>query len=500
MKIKNVKVIKWCISCRNCENVAPDTFKVSPTSKVISKDFDGKEAEIITAELLCPVNVIKVEKTWKSMISLQSAKVIEKKYLTDDVIELRLNVENFSAKPGQYVSMQMQDWKGTFYRNYSITEFSQNHFVLTIKILEDGRGGKFLKKLKINKTLNYIWALWGFVLQENKKPKVFFATGTGLSPAIAMFDALWDDVEKKLYFWVRDKSEVFYEEKFKKYKNFEYKIFLSQQDHPDYHYGRVNQEIESISKESEVYMCGNPKMTDQVTHELKMQWHDEDQIFSEWFVAGKEERNIFKLIFLKWVIPYIKTIEKILLFIWIVVIPALYFYGIWSNSLYKSGFVIWWSISAFLYTLSWWAVIFVMYIRPLSQLFPKIWILKTLATQRKSLWIISAMVIFLIFFQKYILNYQNFLSYFRVENWHWFYSILSRISELTAIILLLTSNNYSQRKLWIWWKRIQRSSYLYFLSWWIVAAVWWSNSYYWSMWIWWVLFIAAFIKNKFFNK
>ncbi len=500
MKIKNVEVIKWCISCRNCENVAPDTFKVSPTSKVISDKYDGKEAEIITAELLCPVNVIKVEKTGKSMISLQSAKVVEKKYLTDDVIELRLSVENFSAKPGQYVSMQMQDWKGTFYRNYSITEFSQNHFVLSIKILEDGRGGKFLKKLKINKSLNYIWALWGFVLQENKKPKVFFATGTGLSPAIAMFDALWDDVEKKLYFWVRDESEVFYEEKFKKYKNFEYKIFLSQQDHPDYHYGRVNQEIESISQESEVYMCGNPKMTDQVTHELKMQWHNENQIFSEWFVAGKEERNIFKLIFLKWVIPYMKIIEKILLFIWIIAIPALYFYWIWTNSLYKSGFVIWWSISAFLYTLSWWAVIFVMYIRPLSQLFPKIWILKTLATQRKSLWIISAMVIFLIFFQKYILNYQNFLSYFRIENWHGFYSILSRISELTAIILLLTSNNFSQRKLWIWWKRIQRSSYLYFLSWWIVAAVWWSNSYYWSMWIWWVLFIAAFIKNKFFNK
>ncbi|MGB2110850.1 MAG: FAD-binding oxidoreductase [Patescibacteria group bacterium] len=90
------------------------------------------------------------------MISLQSAKVVEKKYLTDDVIELRLSVENFSAKPGQYVSMQMQDWKGTFYRNYSITEFSKNHFVLTIKILEDGRGGKFLKKLKINRSLNYI--------------------------------------------------------------------------------------------------------------------------------------------------------------------------------------------------------------------------------------------------------------------------------------------------------------------------------------------------------
>ncbi|MGB2110849.1 MAG: hypothetical protein ACPHY8_02875 [Patescibacteria group bacterium] len=28
------------MSCRNCENVAPDTFKVSPTSKVISNNYD----------------------------------------------------------------------------------------------------------------------------------------------------------------------------------------------------------------------------------------------------------------------------------------------------------------------------------------------------------------------------------------------------------------------------------------------------------------------------
>ena len=499
MKINNVEVVKWCISCRNCENVAPNIFKVSPTSKVVSHDYESNQAEIITAELLCPVNVIKVQKTGKSMISLQKSEVIEKKYLTKDVVELHLKVKDFSAKPWQYVSLQMQDWKGNFYRNYSITHFTQDRIVLTIKILDDGRGGKFLKKLKIWKNLNYIGALWGFVLKENKKPKVFFATGTGLSPAIAMFDAMDDDVEKKLYFWVRDESEVFYEEKFKKYKNFEYKIFLSQQDHPDYHYGRVNQEIENISPESEVYMCGNPKMTDQVIHELKMQNHPEDQIFSEWFVAGKEERNLFKLIFINWVIPYLKIIEKVLLFLWIVAIPALYFYWVATGTLYKSGFVIWGSISAFLLSLSWWAVLFVMYIRPLFQLFPKIGILKTLATQRKSFWIISAMVIVVMLIQKIFIN-GSITDYFASANWNSFYPILSRVSEITAVILLITSNNFSQRKLGIWWKRIQRSSYLYFLAWWIVAAKWVPEFYYWTMWIWWALFIAAFIKNKFLSK
>jgi hypothetical protein len=35
---------------------------VSPKSKVISNNYEGKTTEIIQAELLCPVNVIQVKK------------------------------------------------------------------------------------------------------------------------------------------------------------------------------------------------------------------------------------------------------------------------------------------------------------------------------------------------------------------------------------------------------------------------------------------------------
>jgi NAD(P)H-flavin reductase len=80
---------------------------------------------------------------------------------------------------------------------------------------------------------------------------------------------------------VRDISEVFYTEELKKYKNLEYKIFLSQENNPDYHYGRINQEIETISQESEIYMCGNPMMTDQLIHELKINNHPQENVFSE---------------------------------------------------------------------------------------------------------------------------------------------------------------------------------------------------------------------------
>ena len=500
MKIENIEILPGCISCRNCENVSPDTFKVSPKSKVISHEYNWKEAEIITAEILCPVHVIKVKKTWTANISMKESNIIWKKYLTNNVIELTLETKNFSAKPGQYIALQMQDWKGIFYRNYSITHFSENHITLTIKLLSDGRAGKCLEKIKLNKNIKYVWALWAFTLQNNNKPKVFFVTWTGISPAISMLEALPDEVEKKLYFWVRDTSEVFYNEELKKYKNLDYKIFLSQENNTDYHYGRINQEIETISPEFEVYMCGNPKMTDQIIHELKINNHPQENVFSEWFTAGKEERNILKLIFLKWIIPYIHILEKIIIFIALIFIPILYIYWVQTGTLYRAWFPIWWSISAFMLNLSWFAVIFVMYIRPLSNLFPKIGILKTLATQRKSIWILSSSIIVFMLIHRYFLDIDSIISYLKTDRWNSFYPILSRVSEISALILLITSNNFSQRKLWIWWKRIQRSSYLYFISGWIVAAQWWSDSYYYIMWIWWILFIAAEIKNRFFSK
>jgi DMSO/TMAO reductase YedYZ heme-binding membrane subunit len=51
------------------------------------------------------------------------------------------------------------------------------------------------------------------------------------------------------------------------------------------------------------------------------------------------------------------------------------------------------------------------------------------------------------------------------------------LSEVTAIVLLLTSNNFSQKKLGIWWKRIQRSSYIYFVAGGLIAARWSPDKY-----------------------
>lgn len=136
MSITSVKVVPGCISCKNCENICPEIFKVDPTSHVISDKFNQNAIKLLMAEKMCPVNVIKVEKEGSYTLDNPVATLISKKYLTPDTVELIFSCEDFIFIPGQYVSLQMSDIRGDFARSYSIASGNENSFTLTVKLLE----------------------------------------------------------------------------------------------------------------------------------------------------------------------------------------------------------------------------------------------------------------------------------------------------------------------------------------------------------------------------
>jgi len=106
-----------------------------------------------------------------------------------------------------------------------------------------------------------------------------------------------------------------------------------------------------------------------------------------------------------------------------------------------------------------------MIIRPLADIFPTVKILRKLVFLRKSLGILSAMIIVTIMISGWIQNPDlTFFNYFSSDKWQIGYPIIARISEFTAIILLATSNTYSMKLLKKNWKRIQRLSYPYFFA------------------------------------
>lgn len=501
--IKNVQVIPGCISCRNCEMVCPKIFKVNPTSKVISHNYEWNESEILQAEAMCPVNVIKVDKKWDLKLTFKHARVKEKNMLNRDVLEVTFETDNFSCKPGQYISLQASDLVWKFSRSYSIATSTQNSFTLNVKLLHKGRGSNFLKKLKNGDNIRFLWPLGNFYLKDTKNKKVFIATGTGLAPMIAMLEACPKEIEKVVLFWVRYEEDIYYKEKLEQYKNTKVIIKVSK---PSKSYAwdvwRVTDSLNMIGKDDEVYICWNPEMVQSVQTKLSEMWHNKNFIFNESFTISRVYPGFWKDMIFDGNIPAINIVSWFVIIFSLTLIPFSWFYNSLHDNLY--GSYLWINnFMWFLYDLSWWTAAFVMMIRPLSDLFPKLWILRKLTNLRKAFWILSASIIvvnvtwpmILDALQNDLLRVQN---YFTSSKWSFSspISIAYGVSELTALLLLLTSNYFSQKKLWIWWKRLQRSSYLYFISGWIASAVYFPMKVYPVLIVWWVVWILAYLRTK----
>jgi ferredoxin-NADP reductase len=120
-----------------------------------------------------------------------------------------------------------------------------------------------------------------FILRNTPNPKVFIATGTGLSPMIHMLEETPEDTQKTVYFSVSTRDELFYEEILASYENTEILISISRENTPGYLHGRIHLD-KDFSPDTEFYLCGNPTMIREKTEELKQRGYT--MVYSEAFV------------------------------------------------------------------------------------------------------------------------------------------------------------------------------------------------------------------------
>lgn len=124
-----------------------------------------------------------------------------------------------------------------------------------------------------------------------------------------------------------------------------------------------------------------------------------------------------------------------------------------------------WSYTT-LFGLSLFAVFVVMVIRPLADLFPNITWIRPLAILRKGFGILSASIIVGIMLSKFMTyGFIYAVDFFSPERWSLTGgAVLAPIGDLSALILLITSNKFSKRVLGKNWKRIQKLAYVYFYA------------------------------------
>ena len=152
-----------------------------------------------------------------------------------------------------------------------------------------------------------------------------------------------------------------------------------------------------------------------------------------------------------------------------------------------------------LYDISHIAVFLVMIVRPLADIFTRSTKIRPLVILRKGVGVLSASIVVSFILAKIIMDPAGYfqsigtMQYWSFEN----LAILAHLGDISAILLIVTSNNLSKRILGAGWKIIQKLSYVYFYaSSLYVFLVFNDNTVLLSMLIVTMLTCVAYIKNK----
>lgn len=257
---------------------------------------------------------------------------------------------------------------------------------------------------------------------------------------------------------VRNEAEVFYGDRLNAYPDTKVVYTLSNPSNSwQGEKGRVTAHLEQqLTSDTEVYICGNPAMVQSVISQLKKIGHPDELVCAEEFSSppdatptpAAKDSSAGLLGKLSLPRPVVSALNLLFMLAGASV-PFLWYYT-------DPDWTLW--------DVSWYAVFALMALRPLGDIFPQIPLLRQLLPVRQGLGILSASVIATSAGFNYLPNLTGFPQlYFNLDYWQFAdRSFFAHGSELAGIILLITSNRLSQISLGVWWKRIQRLSYLYF--------------------------------------
>ena len=166
--------------------------------------------------------------------------------------------------------------------------------------------------------------------------------------------------------------------------------------------------------------------------------------------------DYLKSIVFDWKLPYFLVIKKYLVYVALLSF-LVFFFPREFKEFWEHG----WNI-----------LLIIVFSRPLADILPKLWILKKLVILRKELWIISGALILahgIWYFLALNIPFNSIFSPFlwRVD------SHLTRwlLWIIVMLPVLITSNLFSIKVLWKWWKKVQKLTYLFFIFWAIHIAL-----------------------------
>jgi len=154
----------------------------------------------------------------------------------------------------------------------------------------------------------------------------------------------------------------------------------------------------------------------------------------------------------------IKYLQEMLLGIAIAIMLVLPTVIVFSPNLISNSF------NLKLYDISHYFLLFVMLVRPLADIFSGVKWIRPLVILRKGTGVLSASIVVSFILAKLMIDPSGYLnSLGTLKYWSFTnYAIFAHLADISAVILIVTSNNLSKKILGTLWKKVQKLSYLYF--------------------------------------
>lgn len=214
---------------------------------------------------------------------MQSATLIQKKYLNEQVIELKLRTQKILTQPGQWFFIHYLDSETPLKRAYSIADVEQEGefsiFTFLIKLVPGGKGSELLKKADEDSSFWLEGPNGYFILRNTENPKVFLATGSGLAPCYRMAKAERFWAKKWFFFSVSYEKDLFYTQEIKALWIPETHISISREKVDGFEFWRIDIEKFNFPKDTEFYICWVPAMVKEFLAKLRGERYT--QIFVE---------------------------------------------------------------------------------------------------------------------------------------------------------------------------------------------------------------------------
>ena len=256
------------------------------------------------------------------MASFHKLKVKDIKKETEKAVSIAFNIPNnlkdkFQFIAGQYVTVKTEIKGKEVRRAYSIcTAPSSGEIKIVVKEIENGTFSVYANRnLQVGTVLEVSEPEGKFILPTNpnhQKKYIGFAAGSGITPIMAMIQAVIHDEPKSKFVLVYGnrtiKDTIFYQEIVdlaKKYaKQFSVQFVFSREQPEGSLFGRIDASTVNfvLNKNKEItfddaYICGPESMINKVKETLESKGFSKDNIHFELFTPSedKEESNSVSL-------------------------------------------------------------------------------------------------------------------------------------------------------------------------------------------------------------